>query len=83
MSKMAGVVLILSGLAVAVYGLSSEEEANGSDAARLVEVAKNPIAAATDTASGSSTGKVALRRSVKVFMARRVASVHAPLSSPS
>src|SRR6516225_2246206 len=51
MSKMAGVVLILSGLAVAVYGLSSEEDANGSDAARLLEVAKNPKVAATDTQS--------------------------------
>jgi hypothetical protein len=37
---------------------------------------------ANSTASGSSTGKVALTRSVKVFMARRVAGVHTPLSSP-
>ena len=41
MSKMAGVVLILSGLALAAYGLSSEEDANGSNAARRIEVAKH------------------------------------------
>jgi hypothetical protein len=41
MSKMAGVVLILSGLVLAAYGLSSEEDWNGSDAARRVEVAKH------------------------------------------
>jgi hypothetical protein len=35
------------------------------------------------TPSGSSTGSVALTRSVNAFMARRVAGVHAPLSSPS
>ena len=37
---------------------------------------------ANSMASGSSTGRLALTRSVKAFMARRVAGVHAPLSSP-
>src|SRR5262249_12047731 len=41
MSKGAGVVLILCGLAVAAYVISAEDAGNGQDAARQAEVAND------------------------------------------
>ena len=53
MSKTAGVVLILGGLAVAVHVITSDDAVNGSDAAGEVELAKNAERAADAAPSGA------------------------------
>ena len=55
MSKTAGVVLILGGLGVAAYVISSDDAVNRPDAARQVEVAKStPLGTKVDAVLGAA-----------------------------